>query len=42
MKKKTGEPVIFTNVYFYKTSIGAATDVMVILIFRRFLPASTL
>jgi len=26
-EKKTGEPVIFTNVYFYKTSIGAATDV---------------
>ena len=23
----TGEPVIFTNVYFYKTTIGAATDV---------------
>ena len=22
----TGEPVIFTNVYFYKTTIGAATD----------------
>ncbi len=24
---ETGEPVIFTNVYFYHTSIGAATDV---------------
>ena len=23
----TGEPIIFTNVYFYKTSIGAATDI---------------
>ena len=23
----TGEPVIFTNVYFYKTSMGAATDI---------------
>ncbi|HTX87444.1 MAG TPA: TonB-dependent receptor [Bacteroidales bacterium] len=26
-EKETGEPVIFTNVYFYKTSIGAATDI---------------
>jgi len=26
-EKETGEPVIFTNVYLYKTSIGAATDV---------------
>ncbi|MFC1733526.1 carboxypeptidase-like regulatory domain-containing protein [candidate division KSB1 bacterium] len=26
-EKETGEPVIFTNVYFFKTSIGAATDV---------------
>ncbi len=25
-EKETGEPVIFTNVYFYKTSIGAPTD----------------
>jgi hypothetical protein len=24
---ETGEPVIFTNVYLYKTSLGAATDV---------------
>ena len=24
---ETGEPVIFTNVYLYKTSIGAVTDV---------------
>ena len=23
----TGEPVIFTNVYLFKTSIGAATDI---------------
>jgi hypothetical protein len=26
-EKKTGEPVIFTNVYLYQTSLGAATDV---------------
>ena len=26
-EKESGEPVIFTNVYFLKTSIGAATDV---------------
>lgn len=26
-EKKTGEPVIFTNVYLYKTSYGAASDV---------------
>jgi hypothetical protein len=26
-EKETGEPIIFTNVYLYKTSIGAATDV---------------
>lgn len=26
-EKETGEPVIFTNVYLYKTSYGAATDV---------------
>ena len=26
-ESETGEPVIFTNVYFYKTSIGAATDI---------------
>lgn len=25
-EKETGEPVLFTNVYFYKTSIGAPTD----------------
>lgn len=25
-EKETGEPVLFTNVYFYKTSIGATTD----------------
>jgi hypothetical protein len=24
---ESGEPVIFTNVYLYKTSMGAATDV---------------
>jgi len=24
---ESGEPVIFTNVYLYKTSLGAATDV---------------
>jgi len=26
-EKETGEPVIFTNVYLYKTTYGAATDV---------------
>ncbi|MDP4281237.1 MAG: TonB-dependent receptor [Bacteroidota bacterium] len=26
-EKETGEPVIFTNVYLYKTSYGAATDI---------------
>lgn len=26
-EKETGEPVIFTNVYLYRTSYGAATDV---------------
>ncbi|MBL7104767.1 MAG: TonB-dependent receptor [Bacteroidales bacterium] len=26
-EKETGEPVIFTNVYLYKTSYGSATDV---------------
>ncbi len=26
-EKETGEPVIYTNVYLYKTSYGAATDV---------------
>ncbi|HAH59577.1 MAG: TonB-dependent receptor [Lentimicrobium sp.] len=26
-EKETGEPVIFTNVYLYKTNFGAATDV---------------
>ena len=26
-EKETGEPVIFTSVYLYKTSYGAATDV---------------
>ncbi|PKP18239.1 MAG: TonB-dependent receptor, partial [Bacteroidetes bacterium HGW-Bacteroidetes-22] len=26
-EKETGEPVIFTNVYLYKTSHGASTDV---------------
>lgn len=26
-EKETGEPVIFTNVYLFKTSFGAATDV---------------
>ena len=26
-EKETGEPVIFTNVYMYKTTYGAATDV---------------
>ncbi len=26
-EQETGEPVIFTNVYFYKTAIGAATDI---------------
>ncbi len=26
-EKETGEPIIFTNVYFYKTSYGSATDV---------------
>ena len=26
-EKETGEPVIYTNVYLYKTSFGAATDV---------------
>ncbi len=26
-EKETGEPIIFTNVYLYRTSIGAATDV---------------
>lgn len=26
-EKETGEPIIFTNVYLYKTSYGAATDV---------------
>ncbi len=26
-EKETGEPVIFTNVYLYRTSFGAATDV---------------
>lgn len=26
-EKETGEPVIFTNVYLYKTSYGASTDV---------------
>ena len=26
-EKETGEPVIFTNVYLYKTSHGAATDI---------------
>lgn len=26
-EKETGEPVIFTNVYLYKTSFGASTDV---------------
>ena len=26
-ESETGEPVIFTNVYLYKTSLGAATDV---------------
>ncbi len=26
-EKETGEPVIFTNVYLYQTSLGAATDV---------------
>ena len=25
-EEETGEPVIFTNVYFYKTSMGAPTD----------------
>ncbi|MEI7981639.1 MAG: carboxypeptidase-like regulatory domain-containing protein, partial [Bacteroidota bacterium] len=25
-EQETGEPVLFTNVYFYKTSIGAPTD----------------
>ncbi len=25
-EKETGEPVLFTNVYFYRTSIGATTD----------------
>jgi hypothetical protein len=25
-EEETGEPVLFTNVYFYKTSIGAPTD----------------
>src|SRR3989339_1491680 len=25
-EQETGEPVIFTNVYFYKTSMGAPTD----------------
>jgi len=25
-EEETGEPVIFTNVYFYKTSLGAPTD----------------
>jgi len=26
-EKETGEPIIFTNVFFYRTTIGAATDV---------------
>ena len=26
-EKETGEPIIFTNVYLYKTTYGAATDV---------------
>ncbi len=26
-EKETGEPVIYTNVYLYKTSFGAATDI---------------
>ncbi|MCX6235273.1 MAG: TonB-dependent receptor [Bacteroidetes bacterium] len=26
-EKETGEPIIFTNVYLYRTSLGAATDV---------------
>jgi len=26
-ENKTGEPVIFTNVYLFKTNIGATTDI---------------
>src|ERR1035437_4463972 len=37
---ETGEPVIFTNVYLNKTSIGAATDVNAFFTITRIPPGS--
>jgi len=34
-EKETGEPIIFTNVYLYKTTYGAATDVNGIFVISR-------
>ncbi|MGB4205540.1 MAG: TonB-dependent receptor [Bacteroidales bacterium] len=39
-EKETGEPVIFTNVYFKGTSIGAATDVNGYFVISRIPPGS--
>ncbi|NLN96533.1 MAG: TonB-dependent receptor [Bacteroidales bacterium] len=39
-EKETGEPVIFTNVYFQGTSIGAATDVNGYFVISRIPPGS--